>query len=106
MTNDDLNHLYDVMIDYYHFASFKQKSRRRCVVEKKMMFALVAYRHGASYRQIADFFEWSCHSVAINAVKQMRGFIAIYPQFQQQLEDIERAYGIYEKMKVLAAYSD
>ncbi len=94
------------MIDYYHFTSFKQKTRRRCVVEKKMMFALIARRHGATLPQITDFFGWVSHATAINAVEKMGSFVEIYPKFRQQLADIERQYSVYMQMKALAACSD
>ena len=55
MKDSDLKLLYDVMVSLCQYTFRETKCRRRCFVDQKGMFALIARRKGATLRQITVF---------------------------------------------------
>ena len=80
--------LYYVMVEYYDCAFRTLKTRRRDVAEKKMMFAAVARKFGATYRAIADYMGWVCHATAIHAARRIGGYIDVYPVSRREFQTI------------------
>lgn len=88
MERSELALLYKVMVKHYHRAFRHTRTRRRDVVEKKQMFAMVARHYGAKYEDIADFLGWNAHTTAMWAVRQMKGLMEFYPAMRRQFERI------------------
>lgn len=94
MERSELALLYDVMVKHYHRAFRHTRTRRRDVVEKKQMFAIVARHYGAKYEDIADFLGWNAHTTAMWAVRQMKGLMEFYPAIRRQFERIIEKAGV------------
>jgi hypothetical protein len=88
MGKSDMRLLYYIMVEYYDCAFRTLKTRRRDVVEKKMMFAAVARKFGAKYWDIADYMGWVSHATAIHSVRRIGGYIDVYPTSRREFQAI------------------
>lgn len=86
----DLKLLYDVMVSYYG-CGFKVKTRRRYFSDKKAMFSYIGRKLGATYPAIANEIGLH-HASVIHGEDLMEGLIALYPEFNKQLNDIMDEY--------------
>lgn len=94
METSELNTLYDIMVetDPDHVQFLNTKSRKRPIVERKQMFAMVARRFGASWHQISGYLGWESHANAINGARQMQGLTEVYPAMKRRYREIRDEY--------------
>ena len=88
----DLNILLDIIREKSgcDFVRTKAGRRKRAVTDPRFKFAYVArHRLGASCRETAGAVGWKNHSTSIFAVRQVEGFLCIYPEWRRSIAEIE-----------------
>ena len=66
------------------------RCRARAVADPKFKFAYVARRQlDATWKEISDAVGWKVHSTAIHAVRQVEGFVTVYPEWLREIAEIE-----------------
>lgn len=84
MNKNDLKLLYIIMLEDCHYTFRFCKSRKRCIMEQKQIFAAVARHFGATFQEIGDFLKCT-HATVFNLVKRAWGYMDVYP-------DVKRRY--------------
>lgn len=97
----DLKLLYDVMVTYYG-RTFKVKTRRRCISDKKAMFSYIGRKLGATYQEISDELGYKNHASVAHGEDLMEDLISVDPTFNRQLNDIMDEYEFRQWAGILA----
>ena len=88
MDKNDLQLLYDIMVEDCHYTFRLSTTRKRYIVDQKQMFATVARHFGATYQEIGKFLLCG-HSNIINAVKKTHDRMDVYPEMKRQYNRIK-----------------
>lgn len=86
----ELNILLDIIREKSGCDFTKIRCRRRAVADLKFKFAYVARRHlDATWYEIARVIGWKNHSTGIHAMRQVEGFMAVYPEWRRSVAEIQ-----------------
>ena len=88
MDRNDLQLLYDIMVEDCHYTFRLSTTRERYIVDQKQMFSAVARHFGATYQEIGDFLLCG-HSNVINSVKRTRDCMDVYPEVKKRFNRIK-----------------
>lgn len=82
MNKNDLELLYDIMVEDCHYTFRLCKSRERYIMDQKFIFAAVARHFGATFQEIGDFLMCN-HATVFNLVKRAWGYMDVYPEVKR-----------------------
>lgn len=104
MEKSELELLYRVMVetDPDHMPFLSISRRTRPVVERKQMLAAVARHYGTPMGRIAAYVGWNNHTTALFAVRQVKGYMEVYPETLRRFETICEEYEFRKTMGLLA----
>lgn len=90
MERSELALLLDILRDMSGCDFVNCRCRKRSIAEQKFKFAYVARcRLCATWNEIARAVGWKNHTTGIHAVRQVEGFLALYPEWRRSVAEIE-----------------